>query len=387
MGLEEVVMSDGERYLPPSTIFPLSADITVAAPGGLDTGTEEVSTWYEIYLIGKSSTASTADLRMMFHKAKTYTALSSFTTATDANRALRRATGTATDKLAQGIQFSALGTLTFVDVAIQRAGSVSGTFWFTLQTSTGSDASGTVLSTTFKVDAAAVSTTAAIIRIPFTTNPTVSPSTQYHLVMEGDYARSDTVNIIWYGVAAGGYASGAGREYNGGAWANASGVGDFFFRVFLTRNETALTFPVGYDQSCKLGYVYNNSAGNFVSFLAHDREVRRLTSSAGVNDWGAGGATVPTLVDISALIPPSPVIMKQVGQVSVTGVAVIAGGVPDGFGTLTQLGDYGSTFVNAPVANYAFDMPDLYTHFQGAYTSVSATATGHIYLIGWRWLK
>jgi len=61
--LDEVVMSDGARYLP--TSFPLTADVTVSGLGGLDTGTETASTWYEVYLVGKSSTGANADLRMM----------------------------------------------------------------------------------------------------------------------------------------------------------------------------------------------------------------------------------------------------------------------------------------------------------------------------------
>lgn len=388
MALDEVVMSDGVRYQPPSTIFPLHADVTVSGPGGLDTGTEAVSTWYEIYLIGKSSTGATSDLRAMLHKAKTYTADAAFTTPNDASRALRRATSTATDKIAQGLQFGADGALTFVDVPLTRLGSPSGTIWFTLQTSSGTDATGTVLATTVKVDALTINTTVQLIRLPFVTSPTVTNGTQYHLVMEGDYVRSDTVHISWNGVAAGGYASGAAREYNGGAWANASGVGDFTFRAYLTRNDTALTYPVGYDHSCKLGYVYNNSAGNFVSFIAFDRDVRRLTSGAGTNDWGNTTLTTPTLVDIAGLIPPSPVIMNIAGQGTVAGLGLVGGGVPDGYGVVSLYGDNGNSFVSMPVANYAFDMPDLYTQYQGAYTSITGGAgTGHIYLIGWRWLS
>jgi hypothetical protein len=190
-------------------------------------------------------------------------------------------------------------------------------------------------------------------------------------------------------VAAGGYGSGTAREQNGVAWSAASGVGDFFFRAYLKRNDTALTYPVGYDHSCKIGYVYNNGSSNFVSFIAFDKDVRRLTGSSGANDWGAVGSIgLPTLVDLSSLIPPSPVIMQQAGQVTVAGNGLIAGGVPDGYAPLVFFGDFGAAFITAPAANYAFDMPELFTDYQGAYTSMSGSAaTGHIYLIGWKWLS
>ena len=388
MSLDEVVMSDGVRYLPPSTIFPLHADVTVSGPGGLDTGTEAASTWYEIYLIGKSSTGATSDLRAMLHKAKTYTADAAFTSANDASRALRRATSTATDKLAQGLQFGATGNITFVDVPLSRAGAVVGTVWFTLQTSSGTDATGTVLATTMKIDAATISTSVQLIRLPFTSSPSVTNATQYHLVMEGDYSRSDTVNISMHGVAAGGYASGAAREYNGGAWAPAVGFGDFTFRAYLKRNDTALTYPVGYDQSCKIGYVYNNSSSNFAPFYALGYDVRRLHAGAGVpNDWAAGVTSlVPQLIDMSTLLPPCPVIFRNIASGASAGMGVILGGVPDGFGTIVNAGDYGQSFGSAPVANYAFDMPDVYTDYQGAYVYGSGfTAAIHAWLLAWRW--
>ena len=182
------------------------------------------------------------------------------------------------------------------------------------------------------------------------------------------------------------YANGQHYTFNGSSW-TATATADFQFKVAVTLNDTALTMPTGYDQSVKLGYVYNNASSNFVAFTAYDRDVKRLTSSAGANDWGLSTSNVPLLMDLSSLVPPVRVILRNSGQATVAGLGMVAAGVPDGYSTLALYGDSGSSFVSVPAANYAFDMPDVYTEYQGAYTYITGgAATGHIYLTGWRWI-
>jgi len=381
--LDEVVMSDGARYLP--TSFPLTADVTVSGLGGLDTGTEAASAWYEVHLIGKSSTGANADLRMMLHRARTYTIDQQQTTGA-ASSSLR--SGPTTNiKLAQSFQVSSSGPLPFIDISIGRTGSLTGTFWITVEASSGGNPSGTALATSDKLDAGAVPATATQwIRFPFRSSPTFTSATTYYIVLQGDYATNGTAYVAWNQATTNVYANGQHYTFNGSSW-TATATADFQFKVAVTLNDTALTMPTGYDQSVKLGYVYNNASSNFVAFTAYDRDVKRLTSSAGANDWGLSTSNVPLLMDLSSLVPPVRVILRNSGQATVAGLGMVAAGVPDGYSTLALYGDSGSSFVSVPAANYAFDMPDVYTEYQGAYTYITGgAATGHIYLTGWRWI-
>ena len=381
--LEEVVMNDGTRYQP-SASMPLAADITVSGPGGLDTGTEAISTWYDIYLIGKSSTTANADLRLMFHRAKKHSLEAEIPINTDAFRGLRLATGTATDKLSQGVQFTAAGPMPFIDVILARSGTVPvSTIWFTLQTSAGSDPTGTVLATSVKLDATAVNTTAQAIRFTFTSPPTVATGTQYHLVMEGDYARSDTNFIWWYGVAAGGYASGVARQWNSAAWSNATGVGDFWFRCYVTRFDTALTFPTGYDQSIKIGQVYNSAGGHFETFRQKGTRVSFLIDHLMLN---ASTSAVETLTDLSTLLPPLALRVYAAAQNTTNAGTVMMGPVPDGYNMRTSTFANNTITVQPASANSSLTgfPSDIITETQAVYFRVGV-GTGFVWVTGYDW--
>jgi hypothetical protein len=382
LNLDEVVMSDGSRYQPTASL-PLAADITVAGAGGLDTGAEANSTWYEYYLIGKSSTGLASDLRLLLHKAKTYTIDTSFTTATNASRALRLATATATDRLAQGVQFASAGPLTFQDVIVQRQGAVSGRIWFSIQADSAGSPSGTPLATSDKLDAGALPAIATNVRIPFRTPFTVVAGTQYHLVMEGDYTRSDTVNVLLFGVAAGGYANGVGKEFNGTVWANASGVGDFWFKAALTLNTAAPTMPAGYDQTCKLGYVYNNSSGNFEPFIQSDRRLWYMTDHLMVS---GSTTTNETLIDLSSVLPPGPIKVWGAAENTANASSVCVGPVPDGTDMRTTTLNHNVFQQQAAAANSMTTglSSELLTELQGMYFRVNG-GTGFVWITGFEW--
>src|SRR3990167_2476971 len=188
---DEIVMHDGEQV---DDWDDLVADITASGAGGLDTGAEGASRWYEIHAIRKSSDGTKG---LLLHRAKDHLLDTSFTTARNAERRLRIATATATDKLAQGVQFATAGKLEFIDVQIIGGTAPTGNIWFSLQASSGGDADGVALATTDKLNAAFVATTAnQWVRFVFRAPYTVASATQYHLVLEGDYAKSDTVGIL-----------------------------------------------------------------------------------------------------------------------------------------------------------------------------------------------
>ncbi len=302
---DEVVFDDGYRLA--TGLDRLVADITASGTGGIDTGSEAASTWYEVYVIRKSSDGT---LSMLLHRAKDHTADTAFTTSPDATRQLRLATGTATDKLAQGIQFANAKPFVYTHVQLIRNNGVAGTVWFTLESDSGGSPSGTVLATSDKINANNISTSQQVLQVVFRTPYTVAASTQYHLVMHGDYTKSDTVYIGWRGLVAGGYSNGSAKEYNGSVWSAASGVGDFYFSAHLEFNNAAVVMPGAYDQKCLVGHAYNDSSSDFIAFNALDRCVfyQRRTLSIG----SVGATNNLALFGLSARLPNRPV-MAQVG--------------------------------------------------------------------------
>lgn len=381
---DEIVMDDGTRV---SDWDRLTADITVAGAGGLDTGAEAASTWYEVYAIRKSSDG-TKNLLLHRHRDMTSEAAQQFTTADDAQRSLRLATGTPTDKISQGFQVGTAGAIDFVDVYLLRFGTVSGRIWFTIEGDSGGNPDGTPLATSDKLDASTISTTKQYLRVPFRDPYTAATATQYHLVMQGDYTRSDANVIGWRGVAAGGYASGSAREYTGAAWNAASGVGDFNFFVYTRRNEAAVTMPSGYDQKALVGYAFNDSGSNLKAFVAHDKYVRWIGPKS---DYNLTSLTLtrPWLTGIVAFAPTIPIKLWAAGCASTSNVGLSVGGVPSGYATEATWNIYGgANLVSAGAGDNpinAFTAP-ITTEYQGVYVVVSTGAqTGYFYLPAWEW--
>lgn len=324
LSLDQVVMSDGVRYSDLSAVLPLTADITASGAGGLDTGTRVASTWYEIHLIGKSSTQNPADLRLLLHRAKDYLLDQSSTTAPDTSQALR--SSASTTKLGQLVQ---VGTAALpcevVDLELQATATPpTGNLWVEIQ-----DNAGTVLATSDKLDASKVSTSAQWVRFAFRTPYTAfATGTNYRIALAGDYTISGTVYIKWLVKSTGGYSFSA-QSFDGATWSNVATVSQIF-KLYLTENDVniATTLPTGYDESCQVGWVYNNSGNVLVPFVAKDRRVRVGQGAAGL---GAIASFIPTLVDASSALPPCPVSMWFGFYGTVAGDQVDVAGVPDGF--------------------------------------------------------
>src|SRR5258708_3333174 len=167
LSLRSIIMDDGSGYsdvVVPGTDVPLVADITVNGAGGLDTGARVASTWYEAYLIGKSSTQAKADLRLLLHRAKNY--------ALDKNQ--QAATGSqginnlSTDQqVAQTFTPALSGLLEIVDVNVVKVGAPIGQFWVEVQADSAGSPSGVALATSDRFDIARLSTTNMLVRMPF----------------------------------------------------------------------------------------------------------------------------------------------------------------------------------------------------------------------------
>lgn len=300
---DAIVMDDGEEVQAWDDVV---ADITASGAGGLDTGSEGASRWYEIWALYNGTTKSA-----VLHRALDYTTSAQYGSGEDGQHGLRDAA--ARTKLNQGFQVTLAGPVPYVDVKLIRSGTPVGNYWFTIESNSGGVPSGVALATSRKYNAGIHSTgTAHYIRIVFDTPATLSTATQYHLVMQGDYSVSGANYMAWRAdTTAAGYASGSKAAYDGATWTNDTDD-DFLFNMWTTENDTSVTLPTGYTRKALIGYVYNNSGSNFVPFQALNRRVKyyinNTPASAGDNYVAAVTANGTTQV-LGPYIPPRPVIL------------------------------------------------------------------------------
>lgn len=385
--LDNVIMDDFVRYSAPT--LPITADLAVTGAGGIDTGVAAVSTWYDIYLIGKSGTKANSDLRLMFH-------LSDATPAdtpqanTGTSEKLRQASNDRV-KLAQGIKTSATGTVPFVDVTLQRTGTVTSVstlgfnmFWFTIETDNAGSPSGTPVATSDKYACNNLSTSAQQIRVLFRSPPSLTSGTQYHLVLNGDYDFSGTNYLSWIGESSNTYAGGVAKKFDGSVtWAAATPL-DFTFSVHRLVT-TAVTMPSGYDEKCKLGSFYSGIGLNPTPFVQRERVVVPLASKA----TGTYSAVLPTLFDLSAIVPPGPMSIRfAVANVNGSGAQTGLAPVPDGFDASSaayggsgrrQIESFGSSSIPNGFAT-------LITETQAIYLFGDGTNAGQLFVDSYEFL-
>lgn len=295
----EIVMNDGFRT---TAWINKTADIEVSGAGGLDTGVEGPSHWYEVHAIRNSVLGNTA---LLLHRATELLQDQSLTTTSDTGVTLRRITGGTATKVAQSFVPSLAGPLTSVELEISKTGTPTGLIWVTLEADSGGFPSGTALATSRIMDVARLPTDKARMRFLFDTNTSVSLSTTYHVVYQGDYTTSDANYTTIWGLTANGYASGSASEFRV-SWFNSAGLGgasDLWFKTFVRSTPITLpTLPTGYDERCLISYVYNDSAGRFKQYTQKTHSMVMATSG----DWRAFTTITGLIeaVDLGPFIPP-----------------------------------------------------------------------------------
>ena len=375
---DEAIMDDGTRVT--SGLAGLVANLASAGAGGLDTGSEGASIFYDVRLIRK---ASDGTLALIFHRAKDYF-LDEDTSggSSDADAALRRATAPTGTLLGQGFKVDTTGLCPFVDVRLTRFGGIVGNVWAHLYSDTAGNPNASLV-TSDVLDAGLISTVAAghWVRFIFRAPVSLTATTQYHLVLAGDYTASDTVLLGWrIDNTAPAYANGTLKGFDAGVWTDR--VADAHFKVYITRNDTALTYPAGYDQQCLLHPgLFNDGSSNLVGFTALDRRVRLLPHSS-----SSISSTVPLLVDLSAIVPPVPIRLWLAGSNSTAGARHTASGVPDGYGMVVDSLSAGARQFVSPLTA---DVPQgflgvLDLEYQAIYQLVSSS-NGRIFPLGYDW--
>lgn len=361
---DEIVMNDGTRVADWDNLV---ADITASGAGGLDTGSEGSSRWYEIHAIRKSSDGTK---NLLLHRAKDYLLDESYTTSNNVSN-LRSSSSNV--KVGQTFDTDVTGPFEIADFKINRNGSPSGRVWASIYATSGGLPTGSALKTSDKIDASLVSTSAQVIRFPFRDPQTLTAGTTYAVVLEGDYA-VDGANYLQIAYdTTGTYSAGAHYIYNGSAWS--AGGGDLWFNVYVTQNDTAVTMPSGYDQRALIGYVYNNSSSNLLPMRAQNKDVYQY--SVAVSNVTT---TIPTLVDLAAILPPVPVLLTilEIRGSSVSSSLEINPGI----------GRYGNhfgffyTFANADTFNdVGCSLPIEFQHFYFDTTAGNC----FIYPLTYRW--
>lgn len=372
-GADFIAFDDGSAV---SGLTSRTVDITAAGAGGLDTGAEQASTFYEIYAIYNPSSGITS---LMLHRAKNYF-LDEQYDADDATILIRNVTNTRT-ALGQGFQVSNTGYVDFVDVELIKNGSPSGVMQAEIHSDAAGLPSGTVLATSDKLNAADGNTSSQFIRFIFRTPVSLTAATQYHLVLTGSWTPSDSVYIAWRcDTSAASYANGTRTQLESGTWNNTGTTAhDFSFKIYVRQNDAAVTMPSGYTGKCLIGYVYNDGSSNFDAFQAIDKRITPLENQF---PWVTTAAAVPTLCDLSAFVPPVPVTIWLVPDPLAAGI-VWSTPLPGGFYSNVASGlwrDHGA--VGVSVGQYR--VVSINTEAQAFYV-VDDNGTANIQLDSWEW--
>lgn len=295
----QIIMNDGTRT---SAWGATTADIEVSGAGGLDTGSEQNSRWYEVHAIRKSGDGSRS---LLLHLAQNTLQDQSLTTTTDVGVTLKRVTGGTATMISQSFIPALSGPLTSVELEISKTGSPTGLVWVTIEADNAGFPSGTPLATSRAMNVARLPTDKARMRFVFDTNTSISVSNTYHIVYQSNYTTSDANYTTIWGLIASGYVNGSANEFRV-AWFTSSGLGgaaDLWFKTFVkVVPVSAVVMPSGYDQRCLLSYVYNNSSGKFKQYHQKNR-----TMVMGMSlDWRCFSSVTGLIeaVDLGPFMPP-----------------------------------------------------------------------------------
>jgi len=293
---DALVMSDGEIVTDWENLEATSGSI---GAGGLDetTASVSVSSWYGIYAITQSVTSSKPQALLLHREANPTADVIEAGTGTD----LKLYDAAAREYIAQGFQVSADCTLYYADVSIKDTGSPGAGFWYEIQGDSGGDPDGTAVARSETIRENRITTSYNEVCLKFISPPSLTASSQYHLVMKGTRAAADATNyVMWQAQAGNPYADGEAKYYTGAAWASAGGP-DAYMILYTSDHSATLNYPGSYDQSCKVGYVYVDPAGNFKEFT----QVEQRYFARDVFDDGFGLDTHGSVhqEDLSAIIP------------------------------------------------------------------------------------
>jgi len=323
--LDEVTMDDGEivsNWTVPSTI-----DITASGVNGLDGGSANANTVYEVYAIRQRSTGIQGFIlhRALDRKPDQNTFVNTFWPMASATTALNSLGANNTSnlyiKLAQSFTPNVTGNIASIDLKLMKTGTPTGNMWVTLEANTAEVPAGTTLVTSRKMDVSRCPSTGANVRFVFDNTTSLTAGTSYFWIFNSDYAGSTTafINVAYSGantnIGANGVNRGVPYGNTGASWVNIQGttqpgqtlaLNTFFYRTQMEANNVTVTMPTGYDQKCLLGYVFTDD----VSKLKESSQFERTIHASISQKWGAMHSiygTTPSWIDIvelNSFVPP-----------------------------------------------------------------------------------
>lgn len=295
LAVDAIIMHDGTELRNDAGEWTgKTANSALSGAGGLDSGTVEEFTWYEIHAIAKEDNTR----NLLLHKSKLWSISANHTSAASDAQPIREASGNT--RVAQGFTFSG-GLIPFVDLTLKKVGSPTGYYWVTIEATSAGAPSGTALLTSQKFDVSRLSTAFTYLRIPtpMTTSLSSSP-TVYWVVIHGDWAIDGTNYIAaeMEGTSAT-YSNGTKSLFNGTSW-TADADDDLHFAVGSETAVASVTMPTGYTKRCFLGWVYSDTGSLFRQFLQiGTRHFVSPVSSAACNIGGlTGSASLFTTADL-----------------------------------------------------------------------------------------
>jgi len=310
--LDETIMDDGEvvtGWTRGSVI-----NLTASGAGGLDGGTANANTWYEVYAIRKRSdgtknfTIHRALDRLPNQNTMNFTfwpTVAGATLGLGANN-----TSNLYTRLAQSFTSNIAGPLTSIEVRAYKTGATAnGNVWLTLEANTAGSPAGTTLATSRKMDLARLAvTTASNLRFIFDTTANVSLATSYFWVFNSDYPASATLfaNLVYSlantDIGANGVNRGLPYGNTGSAWTQLTSIGTFIYKTYIEANMAAVTMPTGYDQKCLVSYAATDLNSKFKDFHQKDRTIVPYTTS----HWATIVKQIqnPEVVDLLLAVPP-----------------------------------------------------------------------------------
>jgi hypothetical protein len=370
-----ITMDNGRRFTPTAR---LTFDKDVVGAGGMES-TAVLNTWNRLFYIRKDDGTEALFGRI----AKDYFLDVSHTT--DNTQAAMRDDAART-KLAQGIQVATSKPLELVELKLSRTGTIpaNAKVWCELWSDSGGDPSA-LLAASQKMDATRYPTGADFWGFVFRNPATPALSTQYHLVLDADYAISATNHLRWQGNTASGYANGVLKQFSGSAWSAHATVLDAVFKAYVTREDTTPTLPSGYTRSAQIGLFYIDGSGNIYPFVGMDRAcffLKKLT------DTDTNTAYMK-LHDWSTLLPPGAIQALVRGSHSVSGSSLHLSGFPRGFGVAIT-GDLTEGIVRgishaASTTEALHEYPPIPTEFQRGHMALTGAGTGTVFMTGFIW--
>lgn len=132
-------------------------------------------------------------------------------------------------KLAQTFTPAVTGPVGRVSLRLKKTGSPTGNIWVTIESTSSGDPTGSVISQSANVDVSTLTGSYATYNFDFTGGTSITASTVYAIVLQGDYTINGTAYAVWGADNTGSYAGGELLGYNGTDWNQFGAGADFWF--------------------------------------------------------------------------------------------------------------------------------------------------------------